>query len=212
MLFSSIPFLFYFLPCVLLLYALSPGRMKNFTLLVCSLVFYAWGEPRLVFLMMITVLGGYLLGLATEKFPRYKKLFLVLSLIIGPKLIRKLQILHFGQVVRNDGPESHFSKRGTPTMGGIMIVGVIIITCLLWCRLDNIHVWIVLFTLFAYSSIGFADDYLKVIRKNSDGLIPRWKYFWQSLCAIIVGATNYSKHCTNGNNQKSKSFHNLLRI
>ena len=82
MLFSSIPFLFYFLPCVLLLYALSPGRMKNFTLLVCSLVFYAWGEPRLVFLMMITVLGGYLIGLATEKFPRYKKLFLALSLIM----------------------------------------------------------------------------------------------------------------------------------
>ena len=116
---------------------------------------------------------------------------LVLSLIIGPKLICKLQILHFGQVVRNDGPESHFSKRGTPTMGGIMIIGVIIITCLLWCRLDNIHVWIVLFTLSAYSSIGFADDYLKVIRKNPDGLIPRWKYFWQSLCAIIIGVTLY---------------------
>ena len=79
MLFSSIPFLFYFLPCVLLLYALSPKKLKNFTLLVCSLVFYAWGEPRLVVLMLITVFIGYILGLLTEKFPRFKKLFVTLA-------------------------------------------------------------------------------------------------------------------------------------
>ncbi|MBO5647089.1 MAG: MBOAT family protein [Clostridia bacterium] len=79
MLFSSIPFLFYFLPCVLLLYALSPRKLKNFTLLVCSLVFYAWGEPRLVLLMLITVFIGYILGLLTEKFPRFKKLFVIVA-------------------------------------------------------------------------------------------------------------------------------------
>ena len=79
MLFSSIPFLFYFLPCVLLLYALSPKKLKNFTLLVCSLVFYAWGEPRLVVLMLITVFVGYILGLLTEKFPRFKKLFVIVA-------------------------------------------------------------------------------------------------------------------------------------
>ena len=79
MLFSSIPFLFYFLPCVLLLYAVSPRKIKNFTLLICSLVFYAWGEPRLVVLMLLTVLGGYILGLLTEKYPRYKKVFLTFS-------------------------------------------------------------------------------------------------------------------------------------
>lgn len=83
MLFSSIPFLFYFLPAVLLLYAFSPKKLKNFTLLVCSLVFYAWGEPRLVVLMLATVLIGYVLGLLTERFPAYKKLFLVLSLILS---------------------------------------------------------------------------------------------------------------------------------
>ena len=83
MLFSSIPFLFYFLPVVLLLYAVSPRKLKNFTLLVCSLVFYAWGEPRLVVLMLITVLIGYVLGLLTERFPRFKKLFLALSLILS---------------------------------------------------------------------------------------------------------------------------------
>ena len=83
MLFSSIPFLFYFLPCVLLLYAISPKKFKNFTLLVCSLVFYAWGEPRLVLLMLITVLGGYILGLLTEKFNKHKKLFLALAVALS---------------------------------------------------------------------------------------------------------------------------------
>ena len=82
-LFSSIPFLFYFLPIVLLLYAISPRKFKNFTLLICSLVFYAWGEPRLVFLMLITVFCGYILGLLTEKHPKYKKLFLTLSLVLS---------------------------------------------------------------------------------------------------------------------------------
>ena len=81
MLFSGIPFLFYFLPCTLLLHALSPRKLKNFTLLVCSLVFYAWGEPRLVVLMLITVFIGYILGLLTEKFPRFKKLFVTVAVV-----------------------------------------------------------------------------------------------------------------------------------
>ncbi|MEF2919245.1 MAG: MBOAT family O-acyltransferase [Acutalibacteraceae bacterium] len=83
MLFSSIPFLFYFLPCVLLLYAISPKKVKNFTLLICSLVFYAWGEPRLVLLMLLTVFSGYLLGLLTEKYNKYKKVFLGLSVVLS---------------------------------------------------------------------------------------------------------------------------------
>lgn len=83
MLFSSIPFLFYFLPCVLLLYAVSPKKIKNFTLLICSLVFYAWGEPRLVMLMMVTVFCGYILGLLTEKYNKHKKIFLSLAVILS---------------------------------------------------------------------------------------------------------------------------------
>ena len=83
MLFSSIPFLFYFLPAVLLLYAISPRKLKNFTLLVCSLVFYAWGEPRLVVLMLATVLIGYVLGLLTERYTKHKKIFLILSLVLS---------------------------------------------------------------------------------------------------------------------------------
>ena len=82
MLFSSIPFLYYFLPCVLLLYAVAPRKYKNAALLLSSLVFYAWGEPRLVLLMLSTVLSGYVLALLTVKFPKYKKLFLGLSLAI----------------------------------------------------------------------------------------------------------------------------------
>ncbi len=83
MLFSGIPFLFYFLPCVLLLYFAVPRKFKNLTLLVSSLVFYAWGEPRLVILMMITVFIGYILGLLTEKYQKYKKLFVTLAAILS---------------------------------------------------------------------------------------------------------------------------------
>ena len=83
MLFSSIPFLFYFLPCVLLIYAVSPKKLKNLTLLICSLVFYAWGEPRLVILMLLTVFLGYILGLLTERYNKYKKIFLTLSVMLS---------------------------------------------------------------------------------------------------------------------------------
>lgn len=109
------------------------------------------------------------------------------ALWIGPHLIRRLQLLQIGQVVRNDGPESHFSKRGTPTMGGLLILASILVSVLLWARLNNPYVWVMLFVLVAYGVIGFVDDYRKVIRKNSKGLIARWKYFWQSAAALAVG-------------------------
>lgn len=82
MLFSGIPFLYYFLPCVILLYAITPKKLKNLTLLISSLVFYAWGEPRLVLLMLLTVMVGYVFGLLTELKPKLKKLYLILSLVI----------------------------------------------------------------------------------------------------------------------------------
>lgn len=110
---------------------------------------------------------------------------LLFCLWIGPKVIRKLQLLQIGQVVRNDGPESHFSKRGTPTMGGIMILASIGVSTLLWASLDNPYVWFVLFVLFGYGAVGFVDDYRKVVRKNTDGLIARWKYFWLSVIAFV---------------------------
>lgn len=111
---------------------------------------------------------------------------LLLSLWIGPKVIRRLQILKFGQEVRNDGPESHLSKRGTPTMGGIMILIAIGTSTLLWANLTNPYVWFSLFVLFGYGTVGFVDDYRKITRKNTDGLIARWKYFWLSAIALVA--------------------------
>ncbi|VFS47972.1 Phospho-N-acetylmuramoyl-pentapeptide-transferase [Budvicia aquatica] len=96
---------------------------------------------------------------------------LVLSLWMGPHLIAYLQRLQIGQVVRNDGPESHFSKRGTPTMGGLMILGSITISVLLWANLENPYIWCSLFVLIGYGIVGFVDDYRKVVRKDTKGLI-----------------------------------------
>ncbi|MDD0823846.1 phospho-N-acetylmuramoyl-pentapeptide-transferase [Mannheimia sp. AT1] len=109
-----------------------------------------------------------------------------IGLWIGPKVIRRLQILKFGQEVRNDGPESHFKKRGTPTMGGVMILAAIGISALLWADLRNSYVWFTLFVLFGYGAVGFVDDYRKIARKNTDGLIARWKYFWLSAIALVA--------------------------
>lgn len=109
-----------------------------------------------------------------------------IGLWIGPKVIRRLQILKFGQEVRNEGPESHFKKRGTPTMGGIMILAAIGVSTLLWADLRNSYVWFTLFVLFGYGVVGFVDDYRKISRKNTDGLIARWKYFWLSAIALVA--------------------------
>ena len=117
---------------------------------------------------------------------------LSISLWMGPKLIRWLQNLQIGQVVRDDGPESHFSKRGTPTMGGIMILTAISVTVFLWADLTNPYVWAVMFVLLGYGAVGFVDDYRKVVRKNTDGLIARWKYFWQSAIALVVAFALYA--------------------
>lgn len=117
---------------------------------------------------------------------------LAIALWMGPRLIAYLQKMQIGQVVRDVGPESHFSKRGTPTMGGILILFSISISVLLWARLDNPYVWCVLLVLVGYGLVGFADDYLKVVRKNSRGLIARWKYFWQSAIALVVAFSMYA--------------------
>jgi len=109
-----------------------------------------------------------------------------LSLYLGPKLIRYLQRMQIGQTVRDDGPESHLSKSGTPTMGGILILASILTSGLLWADLSNKYVWVVLFVIASYGVVGFVDDYRKVIRKDSKGLIAKWKYFWQSVIAIGV--------------------------
>lgn len=111
---------------------------------------------------------------------------LVACLVVGPIMIRWLQSESIGQSVRDDGPSSHLSKAGTPTMGGAMILVAIAISVLLWSDLTVRYVWVVLFVLATFGAIGWVDDYRKVMQKNSDGLSASSKYFFQSVAAIIA--------------------------
>lgn len=111
---------------------------------------------------------------------------LFISLLMGPWFIRKLNQKQIGQAVRDDGPQSHLSKSGTPTMGGALLLFAIVFSVLLWSDLRNRFVWAVLFITVSYGLIGWVDDYRKVIEKNSRGLPARWKYLWQSLAGLGV--------------------------
>ncbi|OZA43025.1 MAG: phospho-N-acetylmuramoyl-pentapeptide-transferase, partial [Hydrogenophilales bacterium 17-61-76] len=113
---------------------------------------------------------------------------LTISFILGPLVIRKLTALKIGQSVRNDGPQTHLVKAGTPTMGGVLILMSVAITTLLWADLSNDYVWVALATLVGFGAIGWIDDWRKVVEKNSRGLPSRWKYFWQSVIGLAVAA------------------------
>lgn len=126
---------------------------------------------------------------------------MVFSLWWGPKMIERLQLMQIGQVVRNDGPESHFSKRGTPTMGGLLILAGVFISVLLWGDLDSRYVWVVLFVLGSFGLIGFIDDYRKVVRKDTKGLIAKWKYLLQSLAALVIAVYLYASAQSPGETQ-----------
>ncbi|WP_341217789.1 phospho-N-acetylmuramoyl-pentapeptide-transferase [Neptunomonas phycophila] len=104
-----------------------------------------------------------------------------MSLFIGPRLIDFLKTKQIGQSVRDDGPQSHLSKAGTPTMGGALILLSIGVSTLLWADLNNRYVWVVLIVTFIFGAVGWVDDWRKVVEKNSRGLPARWKYFWQSV-------------------------------
>ena len=116
---------------------------------------------------------------------------LVLSLIVGPSMIAKLSRYQIGQVVRDDGPKTHLPKAGTPTMGGALILVVTLVSTLLWAEPWSRLVWTVVGVTFAFGLIGFYDDYLKLVIRNPKGLIPRWKYFWQSVAGLTTAATLY---------------------
>src|SRR5882762_10075884 len=114
-----------------------------------------------------------------------------LSLLVGPPLISRLSRYQIGQVVRDDGPPTHLLKAGTPTMGGTLILVTTLVSTLLWAELSNRLVWTVLGVTFAFGLIGFYDDYLKLVVRNPKGLVPRWKYFWQSVAGLATAATLY---------------------
>lgn len=111
---------------------------------------------------------------------------LTISLVFGPWMIGKLNYHQVGQSIREDGPQTHLVKAGTPTMGGALILFSICISALLWSDLGNRYVQAVIAITLMFGAIGWVDDYRKVIEKNSKGLAARWKYFWQSLAATVV--------------------------
>jgi phospho-N-acetylmuramoyl-pentapeptide-transferase len=113
---------------------------------------------------------------------------LAISLLVGPVMIRRLTFHQIGQCVRDDGPQSHLTKAGTPTMGGAMILVAIAVATLLWADLRSKEVWVVLSVTLMFGAIGLADDYKKLVLRNSKGLSPRSKYLWQSAAALLVAA------------------------
>ena len=121
---------------------------------------------------------------------------LLISFIVGPAMIRRLSRYKIGQTVRDDGPQSHLVKTGTPTMGGALILVAVAVATLLWADLGNRYVWIVLLTTLAFGAVGMWDDYRKLVLKDARGLPARWKYLWQSVfgfaAAIALYATSVS--------------------
>ena len=111
---------------------------------------------------------------------------LFMGLIIGPAIIRQLREFQIGQYIREEGPKGHQKKAGTPTMGGVLITIAIIVPTLLWADLSNTYIWLAVFSTMAFGAIGFADDYIKVVRKRNLGLTGRMKLVLQFLAAGFV--------------------------
>ena len=111
---------------------------------------------------------------------------LLIGLAAGPWVIRKLSALKIGQAVRTDGPQTHLVKSGTPTMGGVLILIGIFISCMLWADLSNRFIWIVMIVTFGFGLVGWVDDYRKVVYKDPNGMASREKFFWQTLIGLFA--------------------------
>ncbi len=116
---------------------------------------------------------------------------LLLVLVLGPWMIERLRRLQIGQYIREEGPQAHKAKAGTPTMGGVLILVGILVPTLLWADLTSTKIWIVVLATVAFGAVGFADDYLKVVKKRSLGLTARRKLFWQFAIGFAVGLSVY---------------------
>ena len=148
-------------------------------------------------LWLTEYLSEYVGGFAVFQYLTFRTMVSVvtalsMSLLIGPVMIARLARAQIGQTIRDDGPSSHFSKAGTPTMGGALILVILVITTLLWGDLTNRYVWLVILVTLSFGVIGWVDDYLKISRKNTEGLVARWKYFWQSVFALIAAIYLYT--------------------
>src|SRR5678816_269987 len=111
-----------------------------------------------------------------------------ISMLFGPWLIRTLRDFQIGQIIRQEGPQSHRAKAGTPTMGGLLILTAAVVPTLLWADLANPYIWIAVLATLGFGAVGFADDYLKIVRRSHHGLIPRYKMGLQLVIALGVGA------------------------
>ena len=111
---------------------------------------------------------------------------LLISFLLGPKIIRTLHNHHIGESIRENGPSSHYLKEGTPTMGGIIIILSIILPTILWSKYDNIYVWVITISTLLMAIVGFVDDYLKIVKKLSKGLIARYKLISQILVGFFI--------------------------
>ncbi len=116
---------------------------------------------------------------------------LLICLIVGPWMIRKLQDMQIGQQIRDDGPQSHLVKKGTPTMGGILIIFAVVISTLLWTNLSNNYVWLILLVTVGYGLIGFIDDYRKLVGKNSKGIPGKTRLAAEIIIALFVSIILY---------------------
>jgi phospho-N-acetylmuramoyl-pentapeptide-transferase len=139
-----------------------------------------------------TVFGGF----NVFRYITFRTIFavltaLIISLVVGAWFIRKLKAMQIGQYIREDGPQSHFSKKGTPTMGGLMIIFAMLTSTLLWADLGNMYIWLLVVVTLGFGFIGFYDDYLKVIKKQNKGLSGRAKLIGQTVVALGVAGWIY---------------------
>jgi phospho-N-acetylmuramoyl-pentapeptide-transferase len=118
---------------------------------------------------------------------------LVICFILGPWLIRKLRALKMGQVIRDDGPEAHLAKEGTPTMGGILIIFSVVVSTLLWANLTVDYLWLVLMVTLGFGLIGFADDYRKLTNQSSRGVPGKVRLAFEVSIALLVSVALYAK-------------------
>jgi phospho-N-acetylmuramoyl-pentapeptide-transferase len=115
----------------------------------------------------------------------------IICFLLGPWVIKRLRQMQVGQFIRDDGPETHYKKSGTPTMGGVLIIGAVVAATLLWANLTNFYIWITLLVIVGFGAIGFADDYLMQVKKRSKGLGAKEKFLLQTVLATVCGLLFY---------------------
>src|SRR5712692_3058786 len=111
---------------------------------------------------------------------------MLIALLFGRTLINGLKKWNIGQQIREEGPQAHIAKRDTPTMGGLLIIASVVISTLMWSKLSGLYVWLTIFATLAFGAVGFADDYLKLVKQRSLGLTGRQKILFQLIIAVIV--------------------------